>query len=98
MKQLNQQDILNYLRENRDLLEREFGVTKIALFGSYARNEAHENSDIDLLIEAKVHSYRNRFYLKEHLENHFNRKIDIGYFSSIRSIIRLQIEKELIYA
>lgn len=98
MIQLDQQIILDYLRKNKDFLEKEFGVTKIALFGSFARDEAHQESDIDLLIETKIPSYFNRHNLKEHLESHFNRKVDIGYFNSVRVFIRLRIEKDLIYA
>lgn len=49
MKALNQHHILSYLREQKDFLETEFGVTKIALFGSFARNEERPDSDIDLL-------------------------------------------------
>jgi len=44
--------ILNFLRENRALLERQFGVQKIGLFGSYARDEAIILSDI-VYVEAR---------------------------------------------
>ncbi len=53
MNTLNREIILAYLRTNKQLLEEEFGLTQIALFGSFARNEAHSDSDIDLLIELK---------------------------------------------
>ena len=98
MEQLNQEIILGYLRSQREFLEKEFGVTRIALFGSYARNEAREDSDIDLLIEAKEKCFENRFYLREHLEKQFKRKVDVGYFDSVRSLIMKNIEKDLIYA
>lgn len=98
MNTLTQAKILTYLRDNREFLETQFGVTKIALCGSYARNEARADSDIDLLIETRMHSFKNRFYLKEHLEKHFNRKVDIGYFDSVRLFIWKQMEADLIYA
>ncbi len=98
MDKLDQQMILEYLRSNKNFFESKFGVTKIALFGSFARDEAHGESDIDLLIEVKHKSFKNRFYLKEHLENKFKRKVDITYFSSVRLFIRTHIEKDLVYA
>lgn len=44
--------ILRRLRENQSLLG-EFGVSRLSLFGSFARGEAREESDIDLLVEFK---------------------------------------------
>lgn len=98
MHTLTREEILTYLRANKEFFEKEFGVTKIALFGSYARNEAHNASDIDLLIEMKEEDFTTRFYLREYLEKHFNRKVDVGYFNSVRIFIRRRIEKDLIYA
>ncbi|MBA3954660.1 nucleotidyltransferase family protein [Candidatus Dependentiae bacterium] len=98
MKNLDRKAILNYLRENKDVLEEQFGITKIALFGSYARNEAHVDSDIDLLIETKQQSFKNRMLLKEYLENHFHRKVDLCYFKSIRLFIKSHAEKDIVYA
>lgn len=98
MKTLKQQQILLYLREQKDFLESEFGVTKIALFGSFARDEAHFDSDIDLLIECNIHTYSNRYSLKEHLEEVFGRKVDVMYFDGVRSYYRQFIDRDLIYA
>ena len=43
--------ILNFLTNHRQELADKFGVTKIGLFGSYARDEAKETSDIDIALE-----------------------------------------------
>jgi uncharacterized protein len=45
------QDVLALLRAARPQLAREFGVTRLALFGSYARGDQREDSDIDVLVE-----------------------------------------------
>ena len=47
----NESSVLSFLKENKDIFKKEFHVSKIGLFGSYARGEATEESDIDLLIE-----------------------------------------------
>lgn len=49
-KILNRDEVLNQLRKHKPELERQFGVTSMALVGSTARGEAVEDSDIDLLI------------------------------------------------
>ena len=45
--------IIAILRKNKLMLEKELGVNALALFGSYASNKQHDNSDIDLLLEQK---------------------------------------------
>lgn len=47
---LRRDEILKILRENRALLDT-YGVARLSLFGSVARDEAREGSDIDLLVE-----------------------------------------------
>ncbi len=47
----NDSQILSFLRENKDMFRREYHISKLGLFGSYARGDANEESDIDLLIE-----------------------------------------------
>lgn len=46
----------------------------------------------------KEKDFRRRFFLKEFLEDHFQRKVDVGYFDAVRSFIMQSVEKELIYA
>jgi len=48
---IKKEEIINYLKSVKDKYERE-GLYIKALFGSYSRNEASENSDIDILVEA----------------------------------------------
>ena len=50
---MTQDIIINYLTEHKEQFIKDFGITKIGLFGSYARNEAKNDSDIDILIELK---------------------------------------------
>ena len=95
---LNKDHIVAFLRANKTDLRRKFGVTKIALFGSYARDEQKTTSDIDLLIDMKVYDFNKRLDLRDYLEAQFQCKVDIGYFSSVRKYIMRLIEKDLIYA
>ena len=47
---LRREEILKALRESRELLDN-FGVSRLSLFGSFARDEGREDSDVDLLVE-----------------------------------------------
>ncbi len=95
---LSKDEIISFLKKNKNYIKKEFGVTKIALFGSYSRNEQKKSSDIDLLIEVKSCDFRKRMQLKYFLEESFKRDVDLGYFDSVRFAIKRNIEKDLIYA
>ena len=44
-------EILRILQKEKPELMRRYGVKRIALFGSYAREDQHEDSDVDILVE-----------------------------------------------
>lgn len=90
---LTKQEIIRKIREAKPELRRRFGVESIALFGSYARNEADDKSDIDLLVEMPP-SFKNYFDLQRYLENLLGKRIDLG--TKLRRYIQLQAEKEMI--
>ncbi len=93
-----QQRLLNQLRATKQILEEQFGITKIAVFGSYARDEQREESDVDIVIlEATQKTLHNRLNAKKMLEKKLNKKVDIGYFDSMKTFIKNRIKKELIY-
>jgi len=95
---LSKDEIVDFLKKNKLYIKKEFGVTKIALFGSYSRDEQKNSSDIDLLIESKSHDFRKRMKLKHFLEESFKKQVDIGYFDSVRFAIKRNIQEDLIYA
>ena len=94
---MTQKTILNFLKSHKSELELEYGLTKIGLFGSYAKNTSHQDSDIDIVIEAKKHDFFLREDLKEYLESVFGISVDIGYIDSIRKFYRNKIEKDILY-
>ena len=54
------------------------GVAKLYIFGSYARKEATENSDIDLLIDkGNVHNLLDYFAFVSDLEDSFEKHVDV---------------------
>ena len=89
--------ILNYLNQHKSEYKEKFGIEKIGLFGSYARDEATDKSDIDIVIEMNPKSLQKRLMLKKELEQALKSSIDIGYFSSLRNFVANEIKKEIIY-
>jgi len=89
--------ILDYLRRHKDELFREFSLTKMALFGSYATDQADEESDIDILIESTKRDFFLRDDLREYLQSIFGKPVDVGYVDSVRKFYKEKIDKEMIY-
>ena len=99
MQNLSCISILNQLRQEKETLQSAFGVTKIGLFGSYAKGQAHPDSDIDLLVEFQQPSFDSLAGLYLYLEKKFDRKIEIVRKSShLSSRFVKRVEKEVIYA
>ncbi len=93
-------EVLSIIRAKKAELDA-FGVVRIGIFGSAARDELREASDVDVLVEfapGKV-TLTNFMGTKFMLEDAFGRKVDIATIDSVRKP-RLQraIEKDIIYA
>ena len=92
-------DILNILKLNMVDIEKHH-VTKIALFGSYARNEQNSKSDIDILVEFETgqETFDNYMDLKFCLEELFGLKVDLVIFDSVKPSMKSNIMENIIYA
>ncbi|HYH87122.1 MAG TPA: nucleotidyltransferase family protein [Pyrinomonadaceae bacterium] len=66
------------LRQNGEQLRR-FRVGRISVFGSFARGEPNDESDVDILVEFEAggKSFDNFLALAEFLEEMFGRKVDL---------------------
>jgi len=95
---LTKEEILEFLRANKDLLKKKFDVDNIILFGSYARDEATPESDVDILIESKKKGFRKMLSVQKMLEERFNRKVDVIYIDSVHPFVMRFMKEELIYA
>jgi uncharacterized protein len=100
LNMLQQRDILNYLKSNKELFNKQFKVVKIGIFGSYARNEQTDNSDIDIIIEMHPDTteiFEKRLSLKETISNHFSKSVDVCHEKAIKPVFKEMIQKEAIY-
>ncbi len=96
-KPIDKINILNYLKEHYSEFKSKYNVEQIGLFGSYARDEATENSDIDIFVKMKP-SLFDMVAIKEQIENDLNKKVDIiREHKNIKPIFLKMIQKDLIY-
>jgi predicted nucleotidyltransferase len=94
---MTKEDILDFLRLHKDELKHDYKLSEIGLFGSYAKDKADENSDIDIVIKSEKKDFFIREDLREYLERHLQKPVDIGYFDSFRDYYKKKIEKDIIY-
>jgi len=93
------EEIVAYLRTNKTLLRNRFGVTRLGIFGSFVSQTQHISSDIDLVVEFEkrrknIHAFLG---LKRFLEKEFSRKVDIGFESSLKPLVRENIKGKILY-
>ena len=97
---IQKQDILNYLKSNQQYYHNQFGVQFIGLFGSFARDEATANSDIDILYKIEKDKKLSMFqYLKlnKQLEDNLHKKIDLVRDETLKPQIKSYIQKDISY-
>lgn len=92
------EEIKSQLQKLKPTLKRRFGVETIEIFGSYARNEADEKSDVDLLV-----TYCNTDYslftiieLKNYLRRKLHKKVDVVSKEFLNKHIKDEVLKEAI--
>jgi len=95
---LKQKDILDYLSKHKKEFQEKYAIEKIGLFGSYARDEAHKNSDIDIVINLKKTTLSALVGIKEEIESYFQTHVDIiQYRDRMNSFLKNRIERDVIY-
>lgn len=72
-----QKEILNFISASKPFLAEHYSVSKIGLFGSYARNEQSDKSDVDLLVEFNEDT-KNLFDIKMSIKRYFKEKLNLN--------------------
>ncbi len=90
--------ILQLLKERQEALQERFSVSRIGLFGSYAREEGAGGSDIDLLVEFETPSFDHYMDLKFFLEELFETPVDLVMADTLKPRLKPYIAREVIYA
>ena len=89
---MNRSAILKLLNEHSEQVCKRFGAKRLSLFGSAARDELREDSDIDVLVE-----FDGYFDLKTYLEQLLGRPVDLVTEKGLKPRARRHVEKDLIH-
>ena len=91
-------DILTYLKNHYALFKDQYDVEAIGLFGSYARDEAREDSDIDIFVKMQP-KLLNMVAMKQFIENDLHKKVDIVRLRErMNPYLKQRILKDAVYA
>ena len=89
--------VLNELRTHKATLAVLYGVTKLALFGSYARDQATDNSDIDVVVHFDSPATSERYFgVQFYLEDLLGCPVDLVTDKALRAELRPYVEREMV--
>ncbi len=97
-KFMSRSEIIQTLKNFKEKYSTEYGILVIGIFGSAARDEIKETSDVDVVVKMKK---QDMFYLigiKQNLEELLHVQVDVvSYRAKMNSFLKKRIEKEAIY-
>ena len=92
-------EVKKLLKGYKELLNVKFGVKEIGIFGSYARSEQEEQSNIDILVEFKngYKTFDNYMDLKDFLEDLLGIDVDLVVKTALKPRLKEVILQEVVY-
>ena len=94
---MTKETILNYLKKHKQDFQEKYEIESIGLFGSYARDEAHKDSDIDIFVKMKP-NFLKLMGLKQQIEDDLRKKVDIiREHGNIKPFLLQMIYKDIQY-
>ena len=87
-------ELKNYLRKNKGKHQ----IIRIGIFGSAARGEMMDNSDIDIVVQLRQQDLFHLIGIKQDLEESFNLPVDIvSYRDNMNASLKKRIDREAVY-
>ena len=95
---MKRDDIILSLRRFKEINQQKYNIIKIGLFGSAARDNMREQSDIDVVVELETQDLFDLIGIKLDLEEQLSREIDIvSYRKKMNEFLKYRIDKEAVY-
>ena len=95
---MKRKDVLRVLARFRDLRQAEFGIVRIGVFGSVAREENTDASDVDVVVELGRPDLLALVGIKQELEEILHQPVDVvRYRAGMNAYLKQRIEQEAVY-
>ncbi|MCK4296086.1 MAG: nucleotidyltransferase domain-containing protein [Candidatus Marinimicrobia bacterium] len=96
--ELNKKNIVKFIRQNKPELENRYGIKRIGLFGSYAKDIARQESDIDIVVEVSEPDLFILIGIKQYLEEAFGTRVDVVRLrEKMNLVLKKRIDRDAIY-
>jgi predicted nucleotidyltransferase len=95
---MSKKEIIAVLRQLKSSFTEKYGVLAIGIFGSVARDEAREDSDVDVVVKMTQPDLFFMVHIKEQVEAACHRKADIVHYREhMNPFLKRRIDREVIY-
>ncbi|MEC4815884.1 MAG: nucleotidyltransferase family protein [Scytonema sp. PMC 1069.18] len=92
------EELKQILRQSKQLLQEHYRITQLGIFGSYARGEQTEESDVDVLIDyEQAPTLFKLVELRDYLSHVIGMKVDIVTQNGLKPRIRDRVLSEVVY-
>lgn len=92
---MNRQSAIDQLTRSKAELQRRFGVTRLSLFGSTARDASTDKSDVDILVAFDGPATSKRYFgVQFYLEDLLGCPVDLVTEKALRPELRPFVEQE----
>ena len=89
---------LEVLRRHKADFEEKYGITEIGVFGSVARGQSGNESDVDVVVKMKKPDLFYMVHIKDELENEYKTNVDIiHYREKMNPLLKQRIDREAVY-
>ncbi len=96
---MGKNEVIEILDKYKKEFGEKYGILKIGVFGSTARDEAEENSDVDVVVQISKPDLFMLVGIKNDLEERLRRQVDIvTYTENMNQFLKKRIDKEAVYA
>lgn len=94
---MDREEVLDSLRTHRHVLAERFGVAELFLFGSFARDQGTDESDVDILVKFDTRATsRSYFGVQFYIEDLLGRRVDLVTDKALRFELRPHVEREAV--
>jgi predicted nucleotidyltransferase len=95
---MRQDEIISTLHRFKEMNKDRYEIIRIGIFGSVARGDINEQSDIDVVVELEEQDLFNMIGIKQDLEELLHKPVDIvSYREKMNQFLNKRIDKEAVY-
>jgi uncharacterized protein len=96
---MKKKEIIEVLRDYKNEFAEQYSIQEIGVFGSAARDEIRDDSDVDVVVHIKRPDLFKLAGIKQELEERLHRSVDVvSYRENMNQFLKTRIDRESIYA